>query len=420
MSMRIYVCDYSGHPFQVQLSRELARRGDHVVHAYFSDFQTPKGSLQVGPDDARTLEITPLTLGKPFSKYGLMKRRSQEIRVGHLIAKRISEFKPDVVIGCNLPIDALDAVVTLCDRKQYPFIFWQQDIYSKAIGDLLGERLGIAGRLIGRYYQLLERRAAARSSAIVVIADDFRQTLEAEFGVRGDRVHTIENWAPLGEISPRPKTNEWARRHRLDDCDVVLYTGTIGLKHDPELILEVAKSLGRRPRTRMVVTSEGRHADWLAQQAAKIPGEPLLVLPFQDYASYADVLGSADVLIAILESDAGTFSVPSKVLSYLCSGRPIVLSAPPANLASRTIQRANAGHAVPVGDVNGFVGAINGLLNDPDRRATLGANGRAYAERTFDIGRIADRFDAIIGSVRAGAATTETRGRIDLPVLSPR
>ena len=153
--MRIFVCDYSGHPFQVQLSRELARRGNTVVHSYFSDFQTPKGRLQVEPGDPPTLEIAPLSFGKPFKKYGLVERRFQEVRVGKAIAERVAHFNPDVVIGCNLPIDALDKVVRLCTKKTYPFIFWQQDIYSKAIQDLLGARLGIAGRLIGRYYQFL-------------------------------------------------------------------------------------------------------------------------------------------------------------------------------------------------------------------------------------------------------------------------
>ncbi|RMF52223.1 MAG: glycosyltransferase WbuB, partial [Bacteroidetes bacterium] len=32
--MRILVHDYAGHPFQVQLSRALARRGHDVLHAY--------------------------------------------------------------------------------------------------------------------------------------------------------------------------------------------------------------------------------------------------------------------------------------------------------------------------------------------------------------------------------------------------
>lgn len=401
--MRIYVCDYSGHPFQVQLSRELARRGNEVVHSYFSDFQTPKGRLQVEPGDAPGLKITPLTLGKPFKKYGLVERRFQEVRIGKAIAGSIAAFDPDVVIGSNLPIDALGKVVALCSRKKYPFIFWQQDIYSKAIKDLLGERLGLAGRMIGQYYQFLERSAANRSAAVVIIADDFRSTLEKEFRVDGDRIHLVENWAPLDEISPRPKANEWARQHGLSDCDVVLYTGTIGLKHDPELILAAGRALADRPRTRIIVTSEGPYASWLEQEAKSIPGQPLRVLPFQAFGSYSDVLGAADVLIAVLERDAGKFSVPSKVLSYLCSGRPIVLSAPTENLASRMIGRANAGQVVTVGDAASFVGAIKELLDNPTRRTALGNNGRAFAEQTFDISRIADRFGAIIGAARASA-----------------
>jgi glycosyltransferase involved in cell wall biosynthesis len=384
----------------VQLSRELARRGNTVVHCYFSDFQTPKGKLQVGDDDPPTLKITPLSLGTPFQKYGLLERRSQEIRIGKMIAGHIADTHPDVVIGCNLPIDALDHVVNLCARKKIPFIFWQQDIYSRAIGDILGRRFGLVGHWIGRYYKLIERAAANRSAAIVVIADDFRETLENDFGVKGDRVHVVENWAPLDEISPRPKANDWARQHGLCDCDVVLYTGTIGLKHDPALILAVAKGLTNRPRTRIVVTSEGPYASWLDQEAKNIPGAPLRVLPFQAYECYPDVLGTADILIAVLESDAGKFSVPSKVLSYLCAGRPIVLSAPSENLASRVINRANAGYATAVGDELGFVEAIKGLLDEPERRATFGRNGRAFAEHHFNIERIADRFGGIIRSTQ--------------------
>ena len=48
MGLRILVSDYSGHPFQVQLSRELARRGHEVIHSYSAGFQTPKGNLAIG------------------------------------------------------------------------------------------------------------------------------------------------------------------------------------------------------------------------------------------------------------------------------------------------------------------------------------------------------------------------------------
>jgi hypothetical protein len=45
MDMQLLIHDYAGHPFQVQLSRELAMRGYSVVHAFTGGLLTPRGSL---------------------------------------------------------------------------------------------------------------------------------------------------------------------------------------------------------------------------------------------------------------------------------------------------------------------------------------------------------------------------------------
>ena len=101
--------------------------------------------------------------------------------------------------------------------------------------------------------------------------------------------------------------------------------------------------------------------------------------------------------------------MPSKILSYLCAARPIVLSAPAENLASRTVTAAGAGVTVSAGDANGFSSATVAFLMDADRRARAGRNGRAYAERTFEIRAIADRFEGIL----LGAAGHAVPGRPD-------
>ena len=38
--LRLVIHDYSGHPGQVHLSRELARRGHHVEHQYCASYTT--------------------------------------------------------------------------------------------------------------------------------------------------------------------------------------------------------------------------------------------------------------------------------------------------------------------------------------------------------------------------------------------
>jgi hypothetical protein len=88
--MRILVHDYAGHPFQVQLSRALARSGHSVLHLHFASFQTPKGAVERRSDDPDNFAIEGLTLGRPFAKYNLSscKRRCSsgvaQARAGNL------------------------------------------------------------------------------------------------------------------------------------------------------------------------------------------------------------------------------------------------------------------------------------------------------------------------------------------------
>ena len=73
------------------------------------------------------------------------------------------------------------------------------------------------------------------------------------------------------------------------------------------------------------------------------------------------MLASADVLVSVLEAEAGHFSVPSKVQSYLCAERAILLAAPHANLAAAIVARENAGLVVEPDDIEGFLEAAKAL-----------------------------------------------------------
>jgi glycosyltransferase involved in cell wall biosynthesis len=48
------------------------------------------------------------------------------------------------------------------------------------------------------------------------------------------------------------------------------------------------------------------------------------------------------------------------------------------------------------GDQAGLVANTRRLLGDAALRAQMGANGRAYAERAFDIDAIAERFEQLL------------------------
>ena len=100
--------------------------------------------------------------------------------------------------------------------------------------------------------------------------------------------------------------------------------------------------------------------------------------------------------MGILEKDAGVFSVPSKILSYLCAGRPLAAAMPNDNLASKLVVDNRAGIVVEPDDETGFISAIVELLSNAKLRDRYGANGRRYAEAHFQISHICDQFERIL------------------------
>ena len=143
-----------------------------------------------------------------------------------------------------------------------------------------------------------------------------------------------------------------------------------------------------------------------------------MILPFQPFDRLSEVLATADVLLAILEPDAGAYSVPSKVLTSFAAGRPILGAIPPTNLAAQDDRARRRGHRSSTRGSAGFVETGRTLMADPDRRLAMGRAGRSYAETAFDIGAITDRFEMILRGVVPDSLGSSTKKKGDRGVGS--
>jgi len=405
--VRVLVHDYSGHPFQVQLSRELARRGHTILHLHCTSYATGKGAVERSADDADTFDVVGLAHRREFDRYRSPLRRVQgEIAYGRDASTIASRFQPDVVLSSNDPLFAKATAAVWCRRTRTPWVFWLQDLYSKGMGRYANDKLGRAGRAFATGFELLERRLLHEASEVVAITDDFRGVLD-DWKVPSRKVTVIENWAPIGELPVVEHDNAWSRRHDLDGRFVFLYSGTLGLKHNPALVVSIAERFADDPDVRVVVSSQGMGADWLREQKSRRSLDNLVLLPYQPYADVPAMMGTADVLVTLLDAEAGAFSVPSKVLTYLCAGRPVLAAVPKVNLARRLLERSRAGVGVEPTDERGFVEAAAKLRDGVAEREERGAAGRAFAEAHFDIGHIADRFIEVLeraSTKKAGVA----------------
>jgi colanic acid biosynthesis glycosyl transferase WcaI len=397
--MKIVINDFCGHAFTLSLAVELSSRQHEVSYVYFSGEPGPKGNFELGASTASPTRIHAIEVGGEYRKDAFLSRRAYDIQCGKQVARLIDELQPDIVLS-TAPTETQGYVVDACKRNDIKFVYWMQDIYSIAASKLLKRKLGWIGSLVGGYYKHLDKKQLRSSDGIVLITEDFRHLVQSWTG-KPECIDIVENWGVLKEIDEGKHDNDWSRAHGIHDQFNFVYSGTLGLKHDPERLAVLAKAI--HGRGNVIVVSHGASVPYLKQQKEIFGLGNLRIFPLQPFSELPSVLASADVFVAMIEPDAGAFSVPSKVLSYLCAARPILLSAPDDNLSASIVKRAGAGRVVAPEDRDAFLQSAIELL-DSSNRHKMGKSGRKYAETTFDMDLVCERFEKVFEKALGRAA----------------
>jgi glycosyltransferase involved in cell wall biosynthesis len=337
------------------------------------------------------LKVTP-----PSSADKFFSRYQSETQTARATIEKLDLLNPDVVIGANNPLDVQWHMVEWCRVRRKPFLFWLQDLRGMATRSILRRRIPFLGGLVGQYYISLEQRLLRQSAHVISIAEEFRPHVLSS-GLAAGRMSVIPNWAPIRRLPIRPKDNEWARSVGLSEKRVALYTGNLGMKHNPAHLLALCEALKDQPDASVAVIAEGVGATWLAEKAKERGLTNLFMHPFVNGELLPDVLGCADTYMALLEPDASNFSVPSKIWTYMCGAKPLVLAMPRDNQAAMIVRRIGAGVFSDPSDEAQFVSNCCEMLSkDPADRAVIGARGRKFAESNFDVDTIVERVSRCI------------------------
>jgi glycosyltransferase involved in cell wall biosynthesis len=388
----LYIHDYAGHVGQIEVARGLAARGHRVLFTYCDELSTPRGGLS--PDAAlRSLTIEPIGIGQPIIKKNYFKRQWQDLLYAQALVRHLRQHKPQLVISANNPLIPQWALVRYCRRQGIPVVHWWTDIYSLAVRHSVGEKFGPLGRMIAWSYEKLEIHLLRRSQAVLAIAEQFR-TIAKRWRVETPLI-VIPVPAPTERVQPGPKRNPWSIRHGVAETANIVYCGTLGNKHHPELLLSLAEKLRNRSDARVIVAAGGVGADWLIQEQEKAKLPNLILLPFQPFEDYPNILAAADVHVTVLNRDASAYALPSKIMSQLCAARAQVAMVPRDNQGATLVTEANAGFVYTPEEFEAALASIKKLLTDADSQRLYGENGRRYADARLSLSALVPRYEEL-------------------------
>jgi colanic acid biosynthesis glycosyl transferase WcaI len=212
-------------------------------------------------------------------------------------------------------------------------------------------------------------------------------------GVNPARLLSFPNWVDIQTIQPLVGPSPYRAELGIEpDTAVALYSGNMGNKQGLEVLAAVARLLSEVPSVMFVFCGNGAgKADLInaCQGLANVRFPDL-----QPLERFNDLLGLADVHLLPQRADAADLVMPSKLTGMLASGRAVIVTAAQGTELAMVVQdKAQCGVVVPPEDAEALAAALVALAHDPGRRALMGANARAYAERELDGESVLCRFE---------------------------
>ena len=171
-------------------------------------------------------------------------------------------------------------------------------------------------------------------------------------------------------------------RHDLGDAPLVLSIGhVIPLRDRVALVEALPEVLRRHPHARVLVVGRVYYDVFLERARELGVSHAVLAVGAVARADVPDHLAAADVEAHDLQG----YGLGTASLESMAAGVPVVAAVRPDNFPGVRLVSGRDLVLVPVGDVSALAAAVVELLDDPGRRARIGASGQRLVRERFSL-----------------------------------
>lgn len=292
------------------------------------------------------------------------------LRLGRLMSRAARRRPVDCVMVCSPPdLTVLPALPLR--RRGAALIFDHHDLSPELFELKFGRR-----RALDTVIRRAERFALRSSDVVIATNDSYAQIERDRGGVDAHRVFVVRNGPDPERIHPVEPNPELRRGRDHLVCWIGMIAGGEGLHHLLEAADELVNRRGRED-VGFAVVGPGNGREALIADAARRGLQDVVEFPGRaEDARLREYLSTADVCVSTYEPNAMNHaSTVTKVVEYMAMGRPVVQF--PLHETSALCGDASL-YARPdrAGDL---ADRIAELLDDPDRAAAMGAEGRRRA-----------------------------------------
>lgn len=257
------------------------------------------------------------------------------------------------------------------------FIYHCMDIHPE-IGRISGEFSNPAVFSLLRRIDTVSCNAAYR---VIVLSRDMKNAILKRPGASDSNISIINNFnlpsfskdknVALPEGLQKP-----ANRFRL------LFAGNIGRFQGLEAVVEAMYKIVSKSKVELVFLGEGRAVGLLKTLAGPLLHDHIKFFPHQPIEKTRKVIQTADLCLVTLTPSIYQFAFPSKTMTYLGEGKPLLVSVEPDSELAEFVRQEKVGIAVSPNSPGELADAVVELAGDRKRLQDMALRA-CYAEKKY-------------------------------------
>lgn len=246
--------------------------------------------------------------------------------------------RPDVIYSNTWPVIATGIVAMVAKLRRVPLVLRVQDVYPESLDS---QRQISTKNWIYRLLRQCDRAIAQSSEQIAVISFLFKHIYENDRGVPPEKLHVIPNWRS-DDLVGSDSTSAVTFRRKLDvpeDAFLAVYAGNVGAASNAVMLVDAFAKLNDRRNIYLVIAGDGSQLDLCRQKVERQNLDRVVIHTPWLTEETESVLKMADVLLLPTVGNQSLNSIPSKLIAYLLTGRPVIAAVlPESDIASAILE----------------------------------------------------------------------------------
>ena len=276
----------------------------------------------------------------------------------------------DFVYNDGWQLFGLNIIAKACVKYNIPYIVPIQDIYPECL--LTKSHIpGLAKTIIKSILLPIDKYYQKHAYRVRTISDEMADYLSRTRKIDRNKYLVVNNWQNDDDFMNLPVA-------KASDKIVFEYVGSINVHANVDLMIK-AFSEANIPNSEFRIYGGGNQKE-VCQQLVKDMGLSNVTFGFVSRNEIPAVQAAASVLVLALPTGNGNLCLPSKLTSYLLSGRPVLASVDQDSSTKRILEGEGCGKTVVPDDKEAFIAGFKFFADKTHEQMTkMGERSREYA-----------------------------------------